>query len=214
MLHIITWRWGGKYGPEYVERLARGVERNLKQEYRFLVCRPLEADLHLTELPGCFCRLRMFDPLWQVAVGIEPGDRIVCLDLDLIVTGPLDELFDRPESFVILQGANSSNPCPFNGSAMMLRARNHASIWRMFSVEAAQKVRFHEFPDDQGWIWYRMPDAAGWKVGKESGIYAFHKPGWPGSDQLPKEARIVAFPGKRDPSHFTHLPWVREHWLA
>jgi hypothetical protein len=67
-------------------------------------------------VPGCFARSALFDPEWQARHGIEPGDRFVCLDLDLIVTGPLDGLFDRPEPFAILQGVNASNPCPYNGS--------------------------------------------------------------------------------------------------
>jgi hypothetical protein len=123
-------------------------------------------------------------------------------------------LFDRPESFVILQGANSANPNPFNGSVFMLRAGEHADVWSEFSVDAAGKVPFYAFPDDQAWFHARMPNAAGWKVGAASGVYAMGKPGWPNGTSLPRDARLVVFPGHRDPSQFTHLDWVREHWRA
>lgn len=29
-------RWGRKYGPEYVERLAAGVRRHLQRDHRFV----------------------------------------------------------------------------------------------------------------------------------------------------------------------------------
>jgi hypothetical protein len=214
MLWITTWRWGRKYDGHYVERLKAGVARNLEQECKFAIFAPYSEDEYLTKIPGCFCRLRMFSREWQDAHGIEEGDRIVLIDLDVVITGPLDQLFDRDEDFVILQGANASNPCPFNGSLQMLKAGKHENVWKDFSLKRAGQVKYDSFPDDQAWLADRIPDAAGWKAGPESGVYAFKKPGWPTGDDLPADARIVAFPGWRDPSKFTNLEWVRKHWAA
>jgi hypothetical protein len=152
----------------------------------------------------------MFDPEWQARHGLT--GRIVSIDLDAVITGPLDPLFDRPEPFVILHGGNAANPCPFNGSMFMLRAGAHPDVWRDFSLTRAEEAPRHEFPDDQGWLAYRLPKAAGWTIGEVSGVYCFHKPGWPSGDALPAGARLVAFPGRRDPSQFTHLEWVKENW--
>lgn len=212
MLHVCTWHWGTKYGSTHLMRLRRGLARHLSQPYRFAVLHVEQRDRHLIQIPGCFARLRMFDPDWQWENYIKEGDRLVCMDLDAIVTGPLDPLFDRPEPFVILQGANAVNPCPFNGSLMMLRAGAHPEVWREFSLDAAKTIPFFEYPDDQGWLSVKVPGAAGWQAGTASGVYAFKKPGWPAGDDLPKDARIVVFPGWRDPSKFTHLRWVRDHW--
>jgi hypothetical protein len=212
-LIIGTWVWGSKYPKSYIEKLAAGVARHLKQPYAFSVFRPLEEDEHLTRIPGCFARLRMFDPAWQKLHGIRPGDRLVCMDLDMVVTGSLDELFDRPANFTILQGVNAANPCPMNGSLWMLRAGYRPDVWSDFSIEAASKVPHFTFPDDQAWFAYKMPDApdaGAW--GPREGVYGFHKPGWPRGDGLPSGARCVAFFGHRDPSQFTHLEWVRENW--
>jgi hypothetical protein len=224
-LVICTWLWGEKYGPDYVRKLAAGVRRNLSQPHRFIVIADRDidiegvltfeipqADRYLLKEKGCFARLRMFDPVWQKLTQIH--DRLVCLDLDVVITGPLDPLFDRSEFFVILQGANAVNPNPYNGSVMMLKADSHPEVWSGFSLEAAGNNPFHEFPDDQGWIHHKISNAAGWKTGAESGIYAFRKPGWPKGNTLPSGARIVAFPGHRDPSQFTHLDWVKEHWIS
>lgn len=231
-LVISTWLWGDKYSLDYVHRLQNGIARHLKQPHRFVLVTDWRgsalanvdgdvvgierADLPLLRRPGCLARLRMFDPAWQASVGVAPGDRLVCVDLDAIVTGPIDPLFDRLESFVILQGANSRNPCPFNGSLMMLWGGRHAHVWRDFDLERARReVPFYKFLDDQAYLAHALKYCApgGWQAGSASGVYAFRKPGWPaGSDDLPVGARLVVFPGARDPSQFTRLSWIARHW--
>lgn len=211
-LIVSTWHWGDKFGPEYVTRLMDGVARNITRPFRFMVCKPGPDDAALVARPGCFARLRMFDPAWQEAQGIERGDKVLNLDLDLIVTGNLDAIAGQAEPFTILQGVNASNPCPFNGSVWSFTAGAYPRIWEDFSLEAAQAVPFDSFPDDQAWFHHMVPNAGAY--GPESGVYAYQKPGWPRGEALPRNAAIVAFPGWRDPAGFTHIPWVREHWLG
>jgi hypothetical protein len=227
MLAICTWLWGDQYGLEDVAKLKRGIERHLKQPYRFILITESERNISSRDLPsverhyivdrrllthkGCFVRLRMFDSSWQKKLKID--DRLVCMDLDSIVTGHLDPLFDRPEPFVILAGANSMNPCPFNGSLMMIRPGANEELWTDFSMDAVATIPQMEFPDDQGWIAHKVPNAATWRAGRASGVFAFRKPGWyTREESLPREARLVVFPGWRSPSKFQNLAWVQEHW--
>lgn len=211
-LVISTWVWGDKYGADYVAKLAAGAARNLSIPHEFRLFTPPAEDAYLTQEKGCFARLRAFDPEWQAANGIEPGDRIVCMDLDLVITGSLDDLFDRQEPFTIMQGVNTANPCPFNGSLWMLEAGYRPDVWGEFSLDLAAKVPFYEFPDDQGWLADMLPDAG--SFGPEDGVYAFQKRSWPKGEALPRNAKIVAFPGWRDPSQYVRLDWVAEHWRA
>jgi hypothetical protein len=209
---FVAWHWGTKYDYRYTTRLYSSLERNFKGNFNLLFAHPFKTDMHLTEIPGCFARLRMFDADWQDYYRVS--ESFVCIDLDVVITGKLDDLFDTDADFKILSGANSSNPCPFNGSVMMLRRGKNKQVWNDFSLEAAKAVPFFEFPDDQGWLHHKLPHAETWKCGKESGIYAFQKPGWPkGTTDLPDRAKMVCFPGKRDPSQFEHLKWVRENWV-
>jgi hypothetical protein len=223
MLSVCTWLWGDKFGTDDVARLAAGVRRNLRQQHRFICFadRAVEIenvecgqiiDLPLTRVRGCFARLRLFDPVWQQGWF---GGPIVSIDLDTVITGPLDPLFDRPEPFVIMQKGNAANPCPFNGALMLLRPGAHPEVWTRFSFQEAKRVPFYEFPDDQGWLWHMLPRAAGWVCGPSSGVYVFRKPGWPqqGSEQLPDGARLVTFNGKRSPAQFAHLDWVCRNWI-
>jgi len=230
MLTVVTWLWGDKFGSGDVAKLHAAVQRNLRYEHRFLCVtdRPTDdmpcltaeiPDPGLTKVKGCFARLRMFDPDWQTANYID--DRVVCIDLDTVITGSLEGLFNRAEPFVIMQGGNASNPCPYNGALQMLQCGAHPEVWGDFSLKAARATPFFEFPDDQGWLAAKVPGAAGWKCGAESGVYVFHKPGWPGWDErknstfidaLPKGARLVTFSGWRSPKRFAHLDWVASNW--
>lgn len=225
-LTICTWLWGNKYSTVDVAKLVHGLQRHLKQHYRFFVVtdKPGEwskdlvgvtallpiLDKNLLRFKGCLARLRMFDPDWQASL---VSDRIVCIDLDTVIVGPLDPLFDRPEPFVILQKVHSGNPCPYNGSLWMLRAGYRPDVWKSFSLEAADKIPRYEFPDDQGWMAHKIPGAAAWTP-SDDGVYAFEKPGWPKDGKLPHDARMVVFPGWRSPQQFKHLPWIKKNWIA
>jgi hypothetical protein len=222
-LIVTTWLWGEAYGEHYVKRLAAGVHRNLTEGHRFICFtdRPRHLpnieqwpipNMEMTQTKGCFVRLQLFSPSFHQLLKIKPGDRIANLDLDMVVTGPLDELFSRKDDFTILQGINSTNPCPYNGSVWMLKAGARPDVWWDFSVENYRKrgVPFHSFPDDQGWFHHMMPDAGSY--GPDCGVYGFKKKGWPSGEALPSGARLVAFPGWRDPGKFEHLDWVKENW--
>lgn len=222
MLTVATWLWGEKYHPKDVKKLFNGVSRNLTVPHRKLLVTDwpvkidgvevtpiLEKAKHLLALPGCLARLVVFDPEWQAALGIE---ELLNLDLDMVLTRNFDHVATRKEPFVILQGINGTNPCPMNGSVWKLRAGYRPDVWTDFTPEKSRSVPFHSFPDDQGWFWHKLPDAAAY--GPQTGVYGFHKRGWPGGENipLPANACIVAFPGFRSPSQFTHLPWVKENW--
>jgi hypothetical protein len=232
MLLVVTYLWGSKYSPDDVVKLINGLDRGLEQDRGIVVLsdRPWQyvgpvpnvwvipippEDRGLTKIRGCFARMRLFDPSFQDNLEIlfdQKVDRIACVDLDVVVTGKLDPLFNRPEPFLILGGANSSNPCPYNGSIWMLRPGAFPQVWKHFSVEDVEKIPFFDFPDDQGWMHYKIPMAATWEAGTRSGIYAFQKPGWPDGNCLPGDARLVVFPGWRSPQQFRHLGWVRDNW--
>lgn len=224
---VITWLWGDKYGVRDVNRLARAVFKYAKSCDRFVLFSDsterlpgldsLVEQRPIPDLPlrgrGCFCRLRMFDPAWQMQEGLY--ETIVAIDLDVIIVGALDPLFQTQDTFKILTGANATNPNPYNASIMLLQAGKHPEVWREFSPEKAKLFDHssHEFPDDQGWLWHMLPGFKGWPVGQQSGIYAFQKPGWPKGNDLPADARIVVFFGYRKPAMFERLPWIKKYWM-
>ncbi len=228
MLFVCTWFWGDKWPAVYADRLFAGLRRNLRQQFRAvliadrliavgadIVCAIEREDQSLLSQRGCLVRMRMFDASWQASIGARAGDRIVSVDLDVIATAALDPLFDRDDEFTIMQGFNSTNPCPFNGSLWMVRAGVRHDVFEDFSFDAykSRGVPVHAFPDDQGWLHHKFPNAAAY--GPQDGVYAFKKVGWgaAGRRGLPDGARLVAFPG-RDPAKYSEAPWVRQHWIG
>lgn len=228
-LIINSWLWGDKYPAHYANKLFASLHRNMSEPFRFILNTnqqnlafnrtlnfetwPIDPrDFELLYTPGCFARLRMFDAQWQKERFISPGDRIVNIDLDAVVTGNLSTQFARADDFIILQDVNTTNPCPYNGSIWLFHAGERHDVWSDFSLTAYKErdVPFHAFPDDQGWLWHKFPKADKFTGGL--GFYAFKKRGWPSGDDLPQGARLVAFPGWRDPSKFTHIPWVKDNW--
>jgi hypothetical protein len=222
-LTFVTYLWGDKYPEDYARKLAAAVKRHAPGA-RFMVFTDRERNLDcqqapipredfgLLKIPGCFARLRLFDWEYQAWLGWSRADRIVNLDLDIVVTGDLSWLASFEDDFYILQDINTSNVCPFNGSMWAFRTGYRPDIWSDFSLDAYTRlgVPMHAIPDDQGWFSYKVPDAG--KFGPHCGVYGFKKRGWPSGDALPANACIVAFPGWRDPSKFEHLSWVRDNW--
>lgn len=217
---MLTWCWGNKYSDFYIEKLHRGVARHLNQPFRFAVVTDRLRNVRCEMIPmtrmdllkvndGCYVRLQMFDHKWRDRYGLE---EILNFDLDVVVTGALDPLADSKEPFKILRGGHF-NPCPVNGSVMLVKAGAPENVWSEFNVELAERNATKDGTHrgtDQTWIALKAPDAAGWTF--EDGIYSYLKPGWPKGDMLPKDARVVAFPGKKDPSQLLHLDWVRKNW--
>ncbi len=82
-MRVICVRWGEKYGPEYVERLERAVNRHFRVPHEFVVVR----DNPPSDLPGCWQKVGLFKP------GAFPGLNLY-LDLDVIIHSEITFLAD------------------------------------------------------------------------------------------------------------------------
>jgi hypothetical protein len=177
-------------------------------------------------MDGCYARLVVFDPDFPNilnSAGIEPPKRLTVFDLDAVVCGPMDALFMRQEPFIIAQGIHYLHT-KFNGSLIQLKLGYRPDVWTDFSVEAARPFTYHQSPEgdlvyqstDQSWLFHKFGGRAAQFTPRGSGVYGYGKPGWPqGGTALPANARIVFFPGQRDPKDPVlqeKLPWIKEHW--
>ena len=113
LVNVLCLKWGSLYGPEYTNRLYRGVKANLRRPFRFVCatddptgidagveCVPLpeNPDVLGRPWPNIFAKLCFFRPGFANLEGPT-----LFLDVDLLVTGPLDKFFDyRPDDFCII----------------------------------------------------------------------------------------------------------------
>ena len=109
MLTVACVQVGTKYEEHYVDRLRTMVARNLSVPHRFEVIRrpPL-----LPGADGCWSKLWLFEPLFA-------QDKVLYLDLDVIVTGSLDALVSG-NGFRAMRDPRSTESRPkLNSSAMV-----------------------------------------------------------------------------------------------
>lgn len=228
---------GAKYPAEYVNRLRRMVARNLSCPHTFhcLTDDPRGVDegivLHPLTPPDpgtCWNKLRLFEQGTAA-----PGTVILYLDLDVVVTGRLDDLLSwRPEEDFVGQPDWNRPLFPqFNSSVMRLQAGAHPEVADSFrektsrgalqrrqewdcTTRSREKVVYwrgwRRFGGDQEWI----TDALRPKKKVRSRAFP---PGWivsykkHGRHGLPAGAKIVVFHGSPKP-HEVGNDYVRENW--
>lgn len=91
---------GGRYDPEWVDRLYRGVKSNWDMPYalRFICLTDLEwsapYERHALQydLPGWWSKIEMFQRHWHL------HSNTLYLDLDTVITGPMSNILARPMS--------------------------------------------------------------------------------------------------------------------
>lgn len=237
MLTAVTWKWRANYRetfePDHVNALHRAVRDNYDGDLRF-VCitddaRGVECETHPIwpdcaamenasgpHLPSCYRRLKIFSPCVHRDMGIAPGSRVVSLDLDMLVVGPLNPLWDRDDSFVgwVQQGAIHNRI--FNGSMFLFRAGLHHDLWSDFIPDRspAEAKAAGYSGSDQSWISYRMAAGhAGWT--QSDGVYSYMRDIRRTGHPPPKSARVIVFHGKRKQWHprvQRESPWILNHW--
>ncbi len=235
MLNVVTFKWKpypgyrSQFGPEAVNTLAAMVARHYSGEHRVLCITddPAGIDSSIDTMalwddladvpnpsgpnrnPSCYRRLKLFAPEMRDLI----GERIVCLDLDVVITGNLDPLWDRADDFICWGDTRRDNH--YNGSMFLLRAGTRTAVWKGFdpltSPATARAAGY--FGSDQGWLSYKLgPGEHRWT--KRDGVYSFRNHIDRDGGRLPRDARIVFFHGHVDPwdKDAQRLGWVKEHY--
>lgn len=233
-LTVVTWKWNPPagyrsiFGPETVNTLKRMVARQYPHPHRFLCVTDdavgLDPDIqvipawndfadvpspHHGKNPSCYRRLRAFAP----DIGEIFGPRFVSLDLDCVVTGSLEPLWDRPEDFVIYGDTNPRTL--YNGSMVLMTAGARRKVWDSFDPTSSPHVAHAagNFGSDQAWISHCLGRGeAHWT--RTDGVYSYRNDLMRTDGKLPANARMVIFHGPTDPwgAEAQGLKWVREHY--
>lgn len=206
MLTVLTWYWrqpGGRiaYTAEHVNIWADMVRRNLSRPHR-LACVTdlrdgLDPRIEIIEpprefedwripswgpkRPQCLRRIAMFAP----DAASRFGDRFVCMDLDCIVAGPLDPLFETDAEFKMFAGTAFGRP--YNGSMMLIKAGARRQVYDRFTLEGAIKAGKNFIGSDQAWISHCLgPNEAKWTA-EDGAVW------W--KDHVQQPCRVMFFPG-------------------
>lgn len=236
MLTAVLWKWADplsrtRYSAAHVNVLARSIRRHYSGPIR-IVCftddpdgitecetLPIWAEHHKAEsvmdrgVPLCLRRLRIFSDEMESLL----GPRIVSIDLDALILGELNSLWDRPEDFVGWRVTNGMEPRVYNGSMFLLRAGAHSEVWDRFdpaiSVPAMRRAGYCR-GSDQSWMAYVLPkDLPHWSAA--DGVESFRMDGYHSGKRPGSGTRIVFFHGVVKPWDLLRAPgfgWIAENW--
>lgn len=215
MIRILTWLWRqdrsrATYTSHHVNVWADMVRRNLTMPHR-LACvtddpTGIDPSVEIIKPPGEFLDIR--NPRWangrpqcyrrlsmyrRDAAKIF-GKRFVCMDLDVVIAGLLDPLFDRPEDLVLFKGTSANRP--YNGSMQLITAGCRPQVYEQFNQAAALESSAQFCGSDQAWLAHCL----GWNEAtwdEADGVH-FYGPKYRRAKEKP---RVMFFPG-------TIKPWT------
>lgn len=214
MLHFCCVKAGSKYGPEYVNILFDMVRRNLNEGTpgRF-VCftddpSGLSPGVEVQSLPegidGWWNKLYLFSP-----DAFPKGDRVIYLDLDVVITGALEPLLEYKGRFAALQDRYLPNV--LNSGVMMWEAGVYPEIWEAWLIEGKPDM----VGGDQAWIQYCLKKYIGERPDYLQGLYPSKifsfKLECLDSSAPPRDSMIVYFHGEPRPHNCT-AEWVKQVW--
>ncbi len=159
---------------------------------------------------SCYRRLRVFS---SDAKDIF-GDRLVSIDLDVVLTGDMSPLWDQNIDFAMC-GAFTARSI-YNGSMWMLKTGAREQVWRDFDpVNVARLCAESGLRgSDQAWISLCLGTGERrWTT--EDGIYSYGTHLYPNGGDLPSNARLVSFNGNKKPWHTglrKKYDWIKNGW--
>ncbi len=232
---IVTWLWNGTglgdrpYQPAHVNTLRKAVARHLSIPHRFICvadrAEGFDADVEVVitppvaakvgelrspeggRFPSCYRRLWNFS---EEAKAL--GDRLFCIDIDLVPTRDWAPIFDRKEDFVGWRPYRDwGRKLRFGGGSYLITTGKRTKVWTDFkgpsSINAARAAGFRG--SDQAWLSYKLGPTEPY-FDRDAGIYSIRD--MKGKEhKLPHDARLVHFNGPTKP-WTSPLAWVKEHW--
>jgi hypothetical protein len=240
-LVIVTFLWKNEndlrpmssYQIEHVNILARSLARNLDRPYRFVCitdfhedprfeCEtfPMWDDFRAKSHPfsptyvNCYPRLKIFSE--EVGRALD-ADVILSLDVDLVITGPLDSVLDKFEPpFMGYRVKWNSRPLTYNGSMFMFEVGHPevTQLWDQFDIAKSPELArlFGYRGSDQAWISFRLSNRYPfWEPA--DGVRSYRKE-LRQRDDLPEPTYMVHYFGRHNPwdEESQHYSWIKEHY--
>lgn len=160
--------------------------------------------------PSCYRRLKMFSKEARDFI----GPRFVSLDLDIVITDDVTELFDQQTEFRMY--GDTARFTPYNGSIIQMIAGTRRQVWEKFDPKSSPRIGLSRnyIGSDQAWIAVCLGDHEP-KFTRRDGVFSFRNELRPKGGNLPSGAKMVILHGAHDPwsadMRMRHA-WIREHY--
>ncbi len=229
-LTVCCWKWGRRFSALHVNVLRAALERHLQIPF-VLICitddrAGLDPRIVVVPMPTTFastprCRRRMqqFDRDFSRSL----GDRLLYIDLDVVIVRDLTDILSRLEPIV---GWKVGHAGVYSGSFLLADAGALHGAWAQYAADPdgyPVRVQPRGVPSDQAMLNHYIatqPPIGTWT--EADGFVTYYGAGYerlehlgvgPTHRELPEEARIVVL-GSADLEVLQDdtYPWVREHW--
>ncbi|MBT6594273.1 MAG: glycosyltransferase, partial [Porticoccaceae bacterium] len=155
--------------------------------------------------------------------------KVLCLDLDLIITGSLDDLFDYPGEVMIIKDWIKKDGTG-NSSVYRFEVGAHPEILSEFEKSFQQIKKTHRNEQEYLSAALMAKNALVYWPDEWCRSFKRHclKPFWfliARETQIPENARVIVFHGKPDPHEaiagvsgkwyrrFKPATWITQHWV-
>lgn len=249
MITVVLWHWNSRYGKQHLQRMQSMLRRHLSLPHR-CVCitdRPKDVPSGMSTFDvrhtvskddfKCIRRMWLYAGKPAKAGKLWPGDlgdRLLQLDLDVVLTDSIDPIVDRPEPFVIWQSestkrVNRPHGWAYNATVMLLTPGAREDVWNRYTENrrAVEKAADADGWDtktnsDQAIATFLLKDNPPAVWTQADGIYSYRAFAGPYGEKdcgLPQGCRIVSFHGRSGARHpgapdlQQKSPWIQEHWV-
>ncbi|MBC2834807.1 glycosyl transferase [Paragemmobacter straminiformis] len=222
---VICINWGTKYGPRFINRLYAMVARNItppftmtcftdnpegvRREVRCLPLPPLDVAMPVNTR-GIWPKAR----LWGPVLGDLTGP-VLFMDLDVVVTGSLDDFFTFGAPDDIVLSRNVTNPFERLGQTSVFRFPVGKLVPLQEKFKADPQAVADEYRFEQRYVTRNAP--GGVKLFPAAWVRHFRRhctPVFPlnywKAPKLEAGTRIVIFPGGFHPEHAISGGWKDE----
>ena len=241
MQTIVCMKWGTRYGSEFVNRLYNSIQRHTRRKTQ-LVC--------FTDDPSGINPNVLIEPIPELALPAEHANKpwrkitlwkkelaglsgdVLFLDLDLIITGNLDDFFDyKPGHYCVAENWTQIGKNIGNTSCYRFPVGGHDYLYDNLHANAQKYI--DQYRISQVYISREITDMVFWPALWTASFKHTLIPKWPmnffKTPVLPKDTKIVAFTGKPDQDEAARgiwpapwykktykfvrpTPWIAEHW--
>lgn len=240
-VHVVLWKWNPAdgvqriYDSSHVNHLARAIHKYADGVAVRVLCvtddpdgitecetYPLWDDCSKlrnasgTHFPSCYRRLKLYDRQTQRDLRIPLADRVLGLDLDVLVTGSLKDILTKEGLYVGWKLSGSPHNEVYNGSFQMFTAGSLRYIWDTFDPKlspiTANAAGWRG--SDQAWLSMNL-------IGKEGcadipypafASYPLHVRKLGG---FSSKTRLVFFHGRKKPwlpETRAEASWISRYW--
>ncbi|SMF75021.1 hypothetical protein SAMN02982989_4449 [Xaviernesmea oryzae] len=207
---VICINWGTRYGPPFINRLYAMVKRNITPPFTFTCFTDSRADLNPEilcedlpplDVPNMPVKTKGIWPkarLWGPKLGNLQGP-VLFLDLDLVVTGSLDDFFEVGDANDVVMARNQTTPFERLGQTSVFRfpVGKLVSLQEKFRADPQGVADKYSF--EQRFVTRNAP--GGIKFFPRRWVLHFRQDcRWPVplnyflAPRLPASARVVLFP--------------------